>query len=451
MKHLSKVVWFEGMYLGPHHFQAQSQSFEDLVHFTASNLWFEPYGFVGLALDAEALRNGSVALVHGRGLFPDGLVFHMPESDPLPAARPIADFFPPTQESLTIFLAVPPRKPGGPNCAITPAESLDHTRYIAEVYSLHDENTGRDEKPVHLGRKNIRFALETESAEGLLTLPVARVLRDGTGHFIYDPSFIPPCLQVSASERLMLITRRLIEILDEKSATLARARGGASKFQAGFSSQEVASFWFVHTINSSLSVLRHLCMSERGHPEQLYVEMSRLAGALCTFGLDSHPQTLPLYDHQHLDKCFSLLDEHIRRHLELIVPTNYVSIALKPTGRYFYEGEITDQRCLGRARWLLAIHSDIGEAELISRTPRLVKICSSQLLPELVKTALPGLTLTHLPVPPSAVAPKVEFQYFGISKAGSCWEHMVQSRRVGLYAPGDLPNPELELLVILES
>ena len=105
---------------------------------------------------------------------------------------------------------------------------------------------------------------------------------------------------------------------------------------------------------------------------------------------------------------------------------------------------------VGKARWIFAIHSAIGEADMITRTPRLVKICSAELLPELVKTALPGLALTHLPVPPSAIAPRVEHQYFGVSKAGPCWDHIVQTRRVGVYVPGDLPQPELELVVLPE-
>ena len=60
MKQLSKVVWSEGMHLGPHHFQVQSRFFEEITHFGISKLWFEPYGIVGLELDAEALRNGTV-------------------------------------------------------------------------------------------------------------------------------------------------------------------------------------------------------------------------------------------------------------------------------------------------------------------------------------------------------------------------------------------------------
>lgn len=451
MKHLSKVVWFEGMYLGPQHFQAQRQSFEDLVHFSSSNLWFEPFGLIGYRLDHEALRNGTVALVHARGIFPDGLVFDMPDSDALPPARKIEESFPPTRESLMVMIAVPPRRQDGPNCTFAPQDSSAQTRYIAEAYPLCDENTGADPRSVHLGRKNIRYVFENESSEGLSVLPIARVMRDGTEHFIYDPSFIPPCLQISASDRLMMILQRLVEILDEKSATLAPSRRGASKFMAGFSSGEVASFWFVHTINSSLTVLRHLCKAERGHPEQVYAEMSRLGGALCTFGMDSHPQTLPAYDHLNLDKCFQALDEHIRAHLELVVPTNCIVIPLKSTGRYTHEGEITDQRCLGRARWILALQSNVGEMDLISRAPRQVKMCSAELLPELVKTSLPGLGLTHLPIPPSAIAPKVDFQYFGISRTGSVWERIVQTRKVGLYVPGDFPNPELELLIVLES
>jgi type VI secretion system protein ImpJ len=451
MKHLSKVVWHEGMYLGPHHFQVQSQSFEDLVHFSTSSLWFAPYGVISCKLDSEALTNGFLSLVHGRGLFPDGLAFQMPDADAMPPALNITDLFSSTRESLLVYLAVPERRPGGPNCALDSEPAQLEVRYQAEMLTLPDENTGRDEKQIQIGRKNIRFALETQDNQGLVTLPIARVLRDGSGRFIFDPSFIPPCLQISASERLLVIARTLVDILDEKSASLSRARRATAQGRAGYSSEEIASFWFVHTVNESLSVLRHLCVSQRGHPEQLYIEMSRLAGALCTFGLDSHPESLPTYNHDDLEKCFGPLNQHIRAHLELVVPSNCVQIPLVLAGRNFRNGDVLDQRCLDRARWILAIRAETGEAEIIAKTPRLIKVCAKDLLPELVKTALPGLGLVHLPVPPSAIAPKVEFQYFGVSRTGSCWEHIVQSRKVGVYVPDDLPGAEIELLVVLES
>jgi type VI secretion system protein ImpJ len=248
-----------------------------------------------------------------------------------------------------------------------------------------------------------------------------------------------------------MMTRRLIEILQEKSGVLSAARQRRGGFQAGYSAQEVSRFWFLHAMNASLAPLRHIFFSKRGHPEELFVELSRLAGALCTFGMDSHPRSLPAYNHLSLEQCFGELDLHIRTHLELIVPSNCISIPLKTAAKYLYEGEIADQRCLDRARWIFSIHSPIGDAEVIARTLQLVKICSAQFVPQLIKRALPGLTLTHIPVPPSAVASRVENHYFGIDRVGPCWEHIVQTRCVGIYVPGDLPQPEIELLVILES
>lgn len=450
MKHLSKVVWSEGMYLAPQHFQAQSRSFEDLIQFSTTSLWFEPYGFVDYQLDEAALQNGILALRFARGIFPDGLLFHMPAADQAPPERNISDLFSPTRESVIVSLAIAHDNPDGPNCAVSPSVmAASQFRFTSELVNLHDDNNGKDEQAIPVARKNIRFLLETERSEGLLQLPMARVIRDGSGRLAYDPSFIPPCLQVSANDRLMGMARRLIEILEEKSVSLSAIRSGG--IRAGFSSQEVASFWFVHTINSSLSVLRHLCLSERGHPEQLYLEMARLAGALCTFSMDSNPQDLPLYEHENLAGCFQALDAHIRAHLELVLPSNCISIPLKQSDRYFYEGEVKDQRCLGRSQWILAIRSAIGELDLIVRTQKLVKLCSGSLLREVVKTALPGLSLSHYAIPPSAVAPKVEFQYFGVSKSGKQWEEIVHSRQVGVYVPGEIPNPELELLVVVES
>ena len=450
VKFLSRVVWSEGMHLGPHHFQAQSRYFEDSIQFATSSLWFEPSGFVGLQLDADALKNGTVSIVNARGIFPDGLTFQMPESDPLPAPRNIAELFPPTRDTLTILMAIAPRQSDGLNCAPSEAEA-NGARFIAEVRVFHDENTGRDEKPVKLGRKNVKLLLDTEPAGELLTMPVARIMRDGSGHFIPDPRFIPPVIQITASERLMVLLRRLIEILEDKSASVTGARktGGASL--AEFSTRDIATFWLLHTVNASLAPLRHLCFTKRGHPEELYVELARLGGALCTFALDSHPRALPLYDHQRLDECFESLDLHIRTHLETIVPTNCLSIPLKLARDYFWEGDIADQRVLGRSRWVFALHSPAGEAAVIQRTPQLVKVCSSQFVGELVKRALPGCALTHLPVPPPAISTRVDTQYFGVSKAGPCWDHIVQTRRVGIYVPGELPDPEVELLIVLES
>jgi type VI secretion system protein ImpJ len=374
----------------------------------------------------------------------------MPECDALPEPRNIAEIFPPTRDRLVVLLAVPEWKPGGANCALNGAQQAA-ARFLAVEKKLPDENSGIDEKAVKIGRKNVRLLLDMEPTEGLVTLPIARVMRDGAGGFVYDENFVPPCVQLTASPRLVGLVRRLVSILEEKSTALLGAARGTAKLASGLSPQQVATFWFLHSINSALAPLRHIALSRQGHPESLYRELLRLGGALCTFGLDSHPRNLPLYNHMKLEECFEALDNHIRTHLEYIVPSNCVSIPLKPVSKYFWEGDVTDSRCFGRARWIFSIHAKLGEAELIRLTPQLAKLCSSQFVPELVRRAIPGMQLTHLPQPPAAVSPKVESQYFAVNKAGPCWEHLMQNKRVGVYIPGEIPSPDLELLVVLDS
>lgn len=446
---LSRVVWSEGMHLGPHHFQVQNRYFESLVHFTSSALALEPWGLAGIQVDSDALRNGIFTLVHARGLFQDGLAFLIPEQDQAPEPRMLGDIFPPMDDFLDMHLAVAPLDPKGPNC--TPSTMPpDGLRYLANEVQIPDELTGADPKNIQVGRKNLRL-LSAAEAGGQLTIPIARVRRETANQFALDPNFIPPLLRLQASERLMVLLRRILDMMEERAHQMVRPKDLSAGTASGFSAEGISNAWFLHCVNAAISPLRHLLMQQTAHPEELYVEMSRLAGALCTFGLDSHPSTLPRYQHTNLTKVFADLDVHIRTHLELIVPSNCVRLQLKKAAQYFWEAAITDQRLLSHSRWILALRAKMGEADLLSGTPRLVKVCSKEFLPKLVSRALPGLTLKHLPSPPPAISPRVDYQYFGIDRAGPCWDHMVATREVGLYVPGEIPEPDVELMVVLES
>jgi len=450
MRSLTKPVWSEGMYLGPHHFQAQNRYFEDALNFGTGSLWRDAYGCAGRQFDSDALRNGTLVLTHARGLFADGLAFDMPGSDLAPAPRPFAALFSPVADHLTLHLAVPAIVRDGQNTTMN--GTANGTRYIASEQKLPDQNTGLDEKPIQVGRKNLQILSESEVSDRYVSLPIVRLLRDGTGKFEADATFIPPCINTSASPALTGMLRRLLEILDEKSTVFTQEqqqRHGV--FQAGMSARHVAQFWFLHALNSNIPSLRHLLVSQHGHPQELFREMSRLGGALCTFGLETHPRSLPQYDHWNLDTCFAALDEHIRRHLEIVMPSKAIKIPMGAVESFLYGGEVKDERCLGPGRWILEIQSPIGEADLIANVPKLAKVCSARFVVELIKRALPGLVLNHLPVPPVQIAARVESQYFSIQRSGPCWEHIVQTRQIGIYVPGEIPTPQLSVIVLMDE
>jgi type VI secretion system protein ImpJ len=78
-----------------------------------------------------------------------------------------------------------------------------------------------------------------------------------------------------------------------------------------------------------------------------------------------------------------------------------------------------------------------------------VKVCSASHIEHLVKNALPGVSLTYVAAPPSAIPVKLNYQYFSISQAGVAWEAIQRARNLAAYVPSDLPNPQLELIILL--
>lgn len=441
MRDLAKVLWREGMHLAQHHFQSQSRYVEDCIATALSQGFFAPWGLAGCELDRDALRNGTAAVVLARGLMPDGTPFQMPDGDPVPSIRDIRDTFSPARDSHRLLLTLPPYRPASANLG------ADASRYRAVTDVRRDDLTGVDERPVTLAGRNFQLSLDTDAPSNAITLPLAVIRRDGAGGFQYDPDYIPPSLQIGASRALTAILQQIIDALDARGDAIAANRGAVAPVE--FATREVANFWLLHAIDSAVTVLRHQLATRRAHPEELYVELSRLAGALCTFALDSHPRDLPLYDHDNLAGCLGRLRDHIRQHLELIVPTKLVAVPLALGASSLYTGPIVDARCFGDASWILGVSSSVGAAETITRVPRLVKMCSAKFTLELVKRQFPGLTLTHLPVPPSPLVAHSDMQYFAVTRSGPCWETLRQTSEVGVYVPDALPNAAIALAVIL--
>ena len=444
---LEPVIWAKGTILNPQHLQIQDRFLVDSLQFHLQALNFCPWGFQRLRIDEQALMTGTLALTEASGILSDGLLFDVPASDPAPAPRPFADSFEPDQETLDVFLAVPRYREQGLNVA---GERRDvETRYRAEVTMMRDENTGQSERPVLVGRKNFRLLFEGENREGSSALRIATIRKTPAGLYTLDPHFVAPLLNLSTSDYLLSIARRLVEILSAKSSALSGSRRQKNQSLADFTASDIASFWLLYTINTAFPVISHIFETRGGHPETLFSAMLSLAGALTTFSTKIHPRDLPAYDHENLGACFTALDEKLRLLLETVVPSNFVSLPFKLVQPNIYAVSIDRDEYLKNTKMFLAITAQTGQGDLISKPPYLVKICSADQIDHLVQRALPGVPLSHAPSPPAAIPVKLNYQYFSLSQSGGPWETIVRARNLAAYVPGDFPNPQLELLILL--
>jgi len=447
MRQLQPVIWAKGTFLTPQHLQFQDRFFESVLEFKLVALQFCPWGFAEIQIDRAALSTGTLVLTRAAGLFPDGLAFEIPDSDPAPGSRNIAPSFGPDQESLDVYLAIPQHQDRGLN--VTLGNPSVDTRYQATIALRRDENSGLVEKPVQVAQKNFRLLVEGEPQQGSTTMRIGRIQKNPAGTFHMDPRFVPPLLDLSASEYLMAILRRLVEILAAKGNTLAGLRRQRNLSLADFSASDIANFWLLYTANTYFPLLRHLLETKKGHPEGMFRTMLALGGSLTTFSTTVQPRDLPLYDHDNLGGCFGDLDEKLRTLLETVVPSNFVSLPLNLTQPSIYATALANDKYLVNTRLYLAVSADLGEADLLKRAPQLIKLSSAANVERLISAAVPGIQLTYLPSPPGAIPVKLNYHYFSLNQSGSEWEAVQRARNFAAYVPAEIPNPQLELIILL--
>jgi len=447
MRQLQPVIWSKGVFLSPQHLQAQERFVEDSTRFYLDSLNARCWGFRDLQIDSKALSEGRVAISGAAGIFPDAMPLDIPSSELPPPARVLDECFRDGRTECIFYLAVPEYLAGGMNVSL--GRGQVSTRFMAHMLMVRDENTGTGEKPVQVARKNLQILAEGENREGSVVLPFTRIQRSETGMYQIDPTFIPPLIDVHAHPTLKRILGNMIELLVARSSQLSGSRRQKNQSLADFSASDVANFWLLYTINSHLPVLRHILESTSVSPELLFSELGDMAGALTAFSSRIAPRDLPVYNHEQLGVCFSELDRMIRQMLETVVPSNFVALPLKPVRDTVYATSIDKDSYFEGSRFYLAISADIRDAELIDRTPKLIKACSATQLETLIRNALPGLRMQHVPTPPRAIPVKLRHQYFAIETGGPVWESVQRARNFAVYAPAELLNPQMELIILL--
>jgi type VI secretion system protein ImpJ len=413
-----KILWSEGMFLSPHHFQQWDHEQEENLRFRLNSLVSFAWGLTEIKVNREGLLNGQFALLSCRGALPGGLRLDIPENDMLPASRPIEGHFPAAADCLEVYLGVPVHRAGAANVHLEGIEGPKAKRYRSELVRVTDEVSGENERDIAIARKNIRVLFGDEPLIDCDHLKIAEIRRTPQGSLALDETYIPPSLQLHASKYLMEMVLRLLEILHAKSGSLGETRGQRTRGLAEFGTSDVANFWLLHTVNHYIPLLDHYYRVGSSHPEQLFLILAQLAGELITFSPTAHPRDIPKYDHLNLKNTFVTMDQMIQELLKTVIPTGAVQIPLNRESESKFTAKIVDDQLILGAQLFLAATAEIPEGQLITEVPQQAKISSIDKIESLLGLALPGVPLIHRSVPPSPMRVKLGYQYFRLEDQG---------------------------------
>jgi type VI secretion system protein ImpJ len=454
MSRYRKVVWNEGMLLTPQHFQQADNYQEELVNSRLSAMTPYEWGVIDLQINRESIANGVFEIVRCRAVMPDGLTVNVPETDPAPDPRPIETNFAQGTDKLDVHLAVPAKRIGAINYRVNGGDHDLLTRYLLDAGVAIDEVTGENEQQLAFARSNLRLVFANELSDGYSSIKIAELIRTATGQIKAAESYVPPSLNVTASPWLVNMLRQLVEILITKSSTLGEKLRDRNLALVDFTSAEVAIFWLLHTVNSSIPILAHLFRTRVVHPERLYFELARLQGALMTFVRNQHPKDIARYEHTDLRATFSRLANEIRELLELVYQTRCVPIPLERRSQTQYFARVPDDpdypadRLLKDAQFYLGLQANTPDARLIERVPLVVKIAAPDEINFVVAQAMPGVPMRHVSPPPAAIPSRVRFDYFSLDRVNPFWDVISGAKNISLYVPDEFPEVKLEMYAV---
>jgi type VI secretion system protein ImpJ len=443
MSRAHRIVWNTGMFLSSHHFQQWDRFLQDELRFRRSAGLTHSWGVARCEFDGETLANGRLDLRELEAILPDGTVVRCPAVDPVPTGRLLEDVFGADRDRLEVYLGLPVTRPGVPRCRLPGQPETAASPLGAAAVRVEDENEPGTELEMLVAHQNLRLLLGGENREGYTTLQLAEIERGKDGRFRLRADYAPPSLCLGAAGPAGEVLRGLVEALAAKSTALGAQTRQRSGGIVEFGSSDVGNFWLLHTVNTFLPELAHEEATPQNHPEAAYLALARLAGALCTFGVGRHPRDIPPYRHEHLGETFRALEGQIRELLETVMPSRFTSLELERQDEAMLVGSIRDANLLeSGVHWYLAVNGDLPEARVRDEVPVQVLVGSPHNIEFLVRTATPGVRMTHVAVPPRDFPLKAGHTYFSLETHGEAWDTVGESRAVALYLGG----PELRAL-----
>ena len=438
----NKVLWTEGLFLRPQHFQQQERYLENLIDRRVKAQSPFDWGFESLELDEAALALGKLAIRSARGVLPDGTTFDFPGEDLPPAPVDVTE----AMKNTLLHLGVALDRPGVPNTTLAQGTSAA-MRMGQRTSDVPDVVEGfADPAPMQLGALRLVLVTTSERSGAFSTMPAVQLIeRRPDGQVLLDRQFVAPTLDSNRSAGVRGWVEEIRGKLRQRSEVLALSmtqggRGGVA---------EIANFMLLQTVNRHAALLDHLSNLPHLHPERVYSAFAGMAGDLSVFMPERRlGQAFAAYDHDDLELTFRPVLERLRAVLSMTHEQSAIRIDLLERKHGVRVAVIADKGLLTEASFVLAVSAQMPSEALRLRFPSQVKISPVEKIVEYVNRQLPGITLRPLPVVPRQIPFHAGYNYFELDTNDELWKQMQQSGGMAMHVGGEFPGLELEFWAI---
>lgn len=440
----NRVLWQEGMFALPQHFQQQQRHNDAMLRERLDALGDFAWGFTELSLNTELLAQGKVMIDRAAGCLPDGTVFRIPEQDLLPLPFQPRELT--TPESHDIYLALPVAAHNISEVQGIRSAGQSSERYSETQTEVRDVHTNDgDVQSLTLGQLVPKIVSGAEDLSAMVVLPLCRIRSfQSGGALVLDEEFIPTCQTLRVSPVLNRFVGDVQGLIATRAADLAKRIG--SPEQSGIA--DVAEFMMLQMLNRWQMHFSHRARLHTLHPEIFYLDLVSLLGELMTFTENSRlPCTVESYDHRDLTQSFKTVIPELRRALNIVLQPRAQNLPLIFT-EGVYLATVNDSGLLQSGVFVLAVRARMPHAQLILQFTQQSKIAATDKIRNMVSVQVPGIPLRALPAAPRQLPYHDGYVYFELEKGSSAWQDVVKAGALAMHISGTFPELGMQLWAI---
>ncbi|SON52170.1 type VI secretion system baseplate subunit TssK [Vibrio tapetis] len=433
-----KVVWSEGMFLSPQHFQQQERYVESFTREFAGQMVPQCFGLTLLDLDRSMLNIGKVAVRRAKGIFPDGTPFEINQSLILEIDK--------NTHSKKVYLALPVTRPGAVD--VGEDQRLRHASIEHSVFDTSREHS--DPVPLELAELNIELKLEGEELQDYTLIAIADVSEHKSeGAVILNQAFVPQSLHFGVSNYLKDC------VADVYAQVQYRARAISTRLQAEDGSKSyqalMRDYLWLQALGAWMPKLQQWNEDSTFLTKQLYLECLSMAGQMQ--GLEGKmPKSFATWNQHDLYGVFSAVFSELLVLLREVQIDNVTSLVWDTqlfVSRRLLRTLVQDRSVYNQGRFILVATSPIGASRLSEEFPKATKLAGNSDIAALVRNALSGVALRNLPYAPSELKSKHDAAYFEVDTKSDLWQRLVKKDEpIALHIDERIEDVHVEFHVI---
>lgn len=428
----NKIVWREGLFIRPQHFQQNDRYYNYELMSRSVNARSNNWGLFDLNIDENLLNNAVISINNISGILADGTLFNVSSKD-----QALTLDIKVTDVNKMVFLILPHFIKNSDDVNFENQKNI-FTRYSAKVLqNVPNTNAGENSiSDILVAQQNFKLVTQDNINESYAKIEIGRIGNvSPSGGISFDESFIPTYLHFNNS-KLVTKVKELLSTITYRAEKLAENLSDSS-----LQSSELGNYLMLQLLNKFEARLSFFLTQDKVNPDSIFLELKTLASELAVFMKKERRITNQII-YNHFEQCLSfnkILDE-LKSMLTMVLEQNSISLAVEKRKYGIYIAPIKDKQLIKDSTFIFAVSADTSIQKIRETLLTSLKLGTIETIKNLVNYHLVGFKIRTLSSPPKEIPYKVNHLYFSIELSEENKKELLKSSGFAFYLSSEVEN-----------